>query len=534
MAQYSYQDLLSRMTDLSALSLPPVGEWSGCFSSHDRRSRYCEETGLYEEWGANDDGGGYIRKEEEGIVVFEMDGPGVIWRVWSALALDGHIRIYFDHAENPAIDMPFRLFFERFCHLDIPINYPNLTPVLSRGRNRFIPIPFNRHCKIVLQEGWGAYYHFTYTKFPQGTVLPEYNQQLEIEAQVPLAELDRAFQQRGELDCRRPAFETVTLQPGEEKTVWQDSQTGQITRLLADFGALPEQHRCELMRGLVLQLEWDGEGVPSVLSPVGDFFGTAPGYSSFRAWPLSMQAGIGESRWAMPYCAAKLVLRNETPYEAALPLAVETEALTQEQAKGRMRFHAKWHKDDYTNLKPGSFAPGGDRWPDWPMLLCRGKGRFCGVHLCVKDTWPVPAQPPKEWWYGLGGEKTIDWWWGEGDEKFFVDGEHFPSTFGTGSEDYIGYAWAAEPPHVAFDSAYACQSRVPIDGNGYTSVARFHICDSIPFYQGFEAYIEKYKENLWGDGGQCLYACTAYWYQVHDGSQWDPYRQLDSATLTID
>lgn len=37
--------------------------------------------------------------------------------------------------------------------------------------------------------------------------------------------------------------------------------------------------------------------------------------------------------------------------------------------------------------------------------------------------------------------KTIDWWWGEGDEKFFVDGEKFPSSFGTGSEDYIGYAW---------------------------------------------------------------------------------------------
>lgn len=39
----------------------------------------------------------------------------------------------------------------------------------------------------------------------------------------------------------------------------------------------------------------------------------------------------------------------------------------------------------------------------------------------------------------------MDWWWGEGDEKLFVDGEKFPSTFGTGSEDYVGYAWAAEP-----------------------------------------------------------------------------------------
>ena len=55
------------------------------------------------------------------------------------------------------------------------------------------------------------------------------------------------------------------------------------------------------------------------------------------------------------------------------------------------------------------------------MLRTQGRGRFCGVMLHV--------------WNPLGG------WWGEGDEKFFVDGEKFPSTFGTGSEDYFGYAW---------------------------------------------------------------------------------------------
>ena len=50
-------------------------------------------------------------------------------------------------------------------------------------------------------------------------------------------------------------------------------------------------------------------------------------------------------------------------------------------------------------------------------------------------------------------------WWGEGDEKFFIDGEKYPSTVGTGSEDYIGYAWAANPPFVTFDSALAAVSR---------------------------------------------------------------------------
>ncbi len=39
-------------------------------------------------------------------------------------------------------------------------------------------------------------------------------------------------------------------------------------------------------------------------------------------------------------------------------------------------------------------------------------------------------------------------WWGEGDEKFFVDGERFPSTFGTGTEDYFGYAWCSEKTFI--------------------------------------------------------------------------------------
>ncbi|PQP85579.1 hypothetical protein CPT76_35455, partial [Paenibacillus sp. AR247] len=61
---YSYQDLVRRLYDLEALAIPPQdGEKSGCFSSFDRSSIYHAETGLYENWGANDDGAGFIRQE---------------------------------------------------------------------------------------------------------------------------------------------------------------------------------------------------------------------------------------------------------------------------------------------------------------------------------------------------------------------------------------------------------------------------------------------------------------------------------------
>ena len=127
------------------------------------------------------------------------------------------------------------------------------------------------------------------------------------------------------------------------------------------------------------------------------------------------------------------------------------------------------------------------------MLQTEGRGRFCGVMLHV--------------WNPRGG------WWGEGDEKLFVDGEKFPSTIGTGSEDYFGYAWCN--PNL-FQRPYHCQT-MDQKNKGHQSVFRWHLVDNVPFQKSFEAYIEKYYRN---DRGT-LYALTAQWYLAPGGV--DPY-----------
>jgi hypothetical protein len=106
-------------------------------------------------------------------------------------------------------------------------------------------------------------------------------------------------------------------------------------------------------------------------------------------------------------------------------------------------------------------------------------------------------------------------WWGEGDEKFFVDGEKFPSTIGTGSEDYFGYAWCC--PQL-FQNAYHNQTRNDGNNRGHVSVNRWHIADAIPFHKSFEGCIEKYYNNQ----RPTLYAGMAYWYVAPGGN--DPYR----------
>lgn len=521
-ASYTYQDLVRRLYDLEALAIPPqAGERSGCFSSYDRSSVYHAETGLYENWGANDDGGGCVRKEEGSIVAMELDGPGVIWRVWSALPEQGHIRIFLDHAETPVIDQPFRDYFERFNQEGPPANFPNLSPALSRGRNCFIPIPFQKHCKVLLDQGWGAYYHFTYSVFPAGVRVPSFDGSFDKASAIALAEADRVLQQRGSRACLKAEMsteETLTVTvPSGGKAVLFDKQTAgaiSMIRIKTNLGAMSEEQQRLRARQLTLSMNWDKETTPSVWAPLGDFFGAAPGIKPYRSLPLGMNEQEMYSCWYMPFSeGARIEIENEGPEDCELTASIWYTPLPQTQADRLLRFHAKWHRDQYLDLDAGRFREGGDRWPDWPLLLAKGRGRFCGVHLHVNNAWEKPAEEPETWWYGKWDRKTIDWWWGEGDEKFFVDGESFPSTFGTGSEDYIGYAWAAEPPFPMFDSAYACQPYIEPDANGHTSVSRFHICDNIPFMNSFEGFIEKYKGNQWGANNHCLYAATVYWYQ---------------------
>ena len=72
----SSPELVKRLYDIEYLAtVPEKGEQSGNFSSYDRRSKYDTSTQTYVQWGANGDGTGFIRKEEDGIVVFEKEGP---------------------------------------------------------------------------------------------------------------------------------------------------------------------------------------------------------------------------------------------------------------------------------------------------------------------------------------------------------------------------------------------------------------------------------------------------------------------------
>lgn len=489
---FTYEALCRRLTDLEAPAvLPAAGETCRLWSSYDRASRYDEKTGKYLDWSANNDANGIIRKEGNLQVFAEMDGPGVIWRIWAASPGDGHVKILLDGAETPAVDLPFKQYFDGS---QAPFQGRALCHITAWGRNCYVPIPFRKSCRIVAEEGWGQYYQFTCAMYPKGTVLPTFTRNLTDAGTQALARADAIlYSKRGQDPAgERPGSvveeKTLTLAPGTTVTAADLKGRRAITALKVSMD-VPSRNS-DILREICLRITWDGEREPAVWSPLGDFFGSAPGVNLYRSLPMGMTADGFYSYWYMPFAErARIELTNDGKEPRTVRFTVSHAPLTR-PVKSLGRFHAKWHRNAFPPEHPDRASI------DWTLLKTRGRGRFLGVMLNV--------------WCPQGG----GWW--EGDEKFFVDGEKFPSSFGTGTEDYFGYAWVR--PEL-FENAYHNQTRNDNNNNGHISVNRWQVADNVPFRTGFEAVIEKYA----GDES-ALYAATAYWYQ--QAGQADAYQEL--------
>ncbi len=486
---YTYTDLVNRMIDLEELAvLPPAGETCKQWSSYDRASRYDDDSGNYINWSANGDGGHMIRREGDTFVMAEMQGPGCIFRIWSALSRQGHVKIYIDGNKAPAVDLPFKSYFTGKA---APFDYPTLSyhnaDQGSRGENLYFPIPYRKSCKVVAEKNWGSYYHFNYVTFPKGTTVPSFTGKVPEKARKALRRIDSFF--RNDLGSdpagKRPGeemfYERVTVAPGSAESQYISGPRA-ITALKAYMDFKDRETEEVALRNLLIRITFDDRNKPAVWCPLGDFFGTAPGINLYRSLMTGMTKDGAYAYWYMPFKkGALLELVNEGDEAYTMDVEIRHAPLSRPMDELGY-FHCVWHRDIFPVSK--------DRWPDWTMLKTEGRGRFCGVMLHV--------------WNPRGG------WWGEGDEKFFVDGEHFPSTFGTGSEDYFGYAWCH--PGL-FQHPYHCQTMTE-NNKGHQSVLRWHMADSIPFHTSFEAAIEKYYGNT---SRGTLYACVPCWYLSSDG-----------------
>jgi hypothetical protein len=242
---------------------------------------------------------------------------------------------------------------------------------------------------------------------------------------------------------------------------------------------LDAEDKSQALRSTAISFSFDGEKTLSI--PVGDFFGTGYEMNPYETYYTKVfYNGKMASFWPMPF-------KKEATMEIT-NLGNQVVSI-----KDINIYTESWRWDDQSMYFGGSWKQfykkqtgGGDDPEDLNFVTLKGKGVYVGDLVTIYNDAPA--------------------WWGEGDEKIYIDGEDFPSHFGTGSEDYYGYAWSR--PEF-FDHPFIAQP----DGSGNmdqgTAVnIRFRALDKIPFNQSLDMNMELWhwrKTNV-------DYAATTFFY----------------------
>ncbi|MBN2207098.1 MAG: DUF2961 domain-containing protein [Candidatus Aminicenantes bacterium] len=478
------ESLLLEMADFEKLARKPFPYFKHAqASSYDRESH---EGG--DGWFANRDAGQYVRTETNGgrteHVLADLAGPGAVTRFWSANPdRTNTVRFYFDGEARPRVEVPFASLFTGTT----PPFGPDFSYISGGGGNLYYPLPFASSLKITAEESdrpLRLYYEIGHRAYPSGTPVETFDpgrseRWAGLQARVArlLAAPEPAPAPRGaEWIVRRlavPPGETRSLDPVRgEKAVFEWS-----ARVLGarEEGAWNDPERAHnALRFLVLDVRFDGER--SVATPLGDFFGSGPGINPYENLFFTVDGtGRMTSRLLMPFRdMMELSLGNAgpIPYTVELALRIGDHDFTE---RG-YHLRAQWR----TLTR--------ETWPpfDANVLETTGEGKVVGTV------------------YEIANDGLI--WWGEGDQKVFIDGEPFPSTFGTGTEDDYGYAYGDNRP---FTRPYHAQTRVdgPASG-GHISLNRWYVLDALPFRTAL-----RFDQEIW-HWMPCkpTWAQVGYWY----------------------
>jgi len=478
------------MADLTRLAECPDPAYKTVqFSSYDRRAKAPNTLG----WYANSDGFGgepipgflclLKPPDADGVgeyLMAEVSGPGAIVRGWTA-SIGGELRVFLDGSEKPVYAGPASTFLlDRYAHFARQMNLPveGAGDTFRQEDADYFPIPFAEGCRIVWKGRLKRihFYQIQVRKYRYGTAVwtfeptdlktyaDEIGQTISI-LQNPSRLLEGVpVKQRIPLALTVEAGKKVRAAKGEDGP-------GAVRQLVLKVEADDVK---KALRQTILRIRFDGSPLPQVEAPVGDFFGAAPGINPYETLPMTVKPdGTMICRFVMPFARSislSFENRGNQTLKISGKLLISPYTWNEE---GSMHFRAKWRVNHDLLGAPGDGAF------DVPFLVAHGRGVYVGTAVMLMNPSPVPTA------YGN--------WWGEGDEKVFVDGETFPSTFGTGSEDYFNYSWSR---CNLFDHPYCAQPIVTgPDTRGYISNSRWHILDALPFKQEIAFYMELYSHR---------------------------------------
>lgn len=479
--------LFEEMVDMPALATFPDPAYSLLqFSSYDHRSRLPGGP----DWFANSDGFGgepipnfekVLREPDaDGVgeyLIADVDGPGAIVRLWTA-AIAGEVRMYIDGAEQPVFEGSANDFFHRqYDHFpqmaEIDVNRFRQT-VYQRDAS-YAPMPFARHLRVVWTGNVKKihFYQLQVRLYDKDAAVVSFRPEdihtcRETIDRVSLALSDPDQYLVSQSRKNQKLFD-ASLEPAEAKEMVRLDGPGAVAELILRLVAKDIN---KALRQTVLEITFDDYPWAQVQSPVGDFFGAAPGVNPYVSAPFTVRPdGTMICRFLMPFersCTVKL--RNEGDQ----PVSARGSVLPQPYAwdSQSMHFRARWRVDH-------DLIASNRDVQDLPFVLAHGKGVYVGTGVYLMNPADVPTP------YGN--------WWGEGDEKVFVDNDTEPSIFGTGSEDYFNYSWSS--PDI-FIFPYCGQPRNDGPGNrGFVTNYRWHVLDPIPFRDNIRFYMELYSHE---------------------------------------
>ena len=518
------ETLLNDMVNRETLARLPAPSYT-CrqASSYDRDAVSPDEQ---DTWYANWDRSQFVRTEERDgrkeYVMFDEEGPGSIVRIWATWHgpgggpfSNGTLRIYIDGQDEPAVEGPTSQVIDQGLLAGTPLSQgvsPE-TPYAQRGHNLYLPIPYARHCKVTYstdvlvdkgaREGDALYYQINYRT---------YNDEVDVES----FSMDRLAAAKTVVDATNKILTAGTRDSDEN---WQSIDTSVVLSAGSSSDALHIegpgairllQCRIEAMdveqalRSTILEIAFDGER--SVWCPIGEFFGTGYKPRPNMMWYTQVtEQHVMSCSWVMPF-ERNAVIRVHNLGEQPVKIS---DGLIRHSGwkwdKRSMHFHASWHQLTGVETR-GKKEMNGQNAFDVNYVTVDGEGVYVGDSLTL-----------------CNGAAA---WWGEGDEKVYVDGESFPSHFGTGTEDYYGYAWC-RPEY--FSAPFHAQP----DGGGnlaggYSSNIRYRALDAIPFSESIRFDFELWH---WADT-KINYAPTTYWY-ARPGAECNVQPDPDTARLPV-
>ncbi|HEY6476705.1 MAG TPA: glycoside hydrolase family 172 protein [Polyangia bacterium] len=492
--EISVLTLLREMVDLDHLARVPAARFvAGQAASTDRRSRRPDDA---VGWFANDD---FVTDAEPNLVrvetapdggkryvLLDVAGPGAIVRIWSATP-SGTLRIYLDGDSHPAIEAPFA----GLLRGEVSPFVAPLAHVTARGYNLYFPIPYRSRCVVTAdsivstdpftgQSMTKLYYQIGYRTYPPGAAarLRPYAAAEVTRALGALGRVAAVLRDGPPPLAPRPGRTTVeiptaTVSSGHPATAVIPAPAGGAA--LTELRLVTAERAPDKLAATTLSIAFDGE--ETVRAPLVAFFGTGQGWNPYTSLPMTVGAdGSLTCRFVMPFAKRAVVtIANDGP---GLTLAGRAVVDARPFGPDALLFHAGWRPRTLLATRP---------FRDWHIGTAFGMGHQVGTMLDVEN--PPSAS-----------------WWGEGDEKISVDGEPFPSLFGTGTEDYFGFAWSTPE---TFSHAYHAQTRAPGQGfGGLFSMNRFHILDPIPFSRSLRFDLEIWH---WSDTSIAADALL-YWY----------------------